>query len=432
MWLAAPYKPISANTILTCCQESISMKISSVLSTQHCLCKWWAALTLLIFFSENVHSKKPTFTVPLCILCVNTLTFFSFSVFISSYYSPSPTCFSCLLSFFHHRSVLFFFHFFLCLLLPPSPWDLVSGWDWSPTSVIYYYIPVFILSTNKTTVASSIWSWCVGCCCLFYYLCISLRLSAQLYSFPHCACVHPLLPSLSLPLFTPLNLSFTLHPPFSLPALFIHTYIRTSIKMHRQTWALYEHTHTHLHSSLYSSWGLSPLHSPSSGLFSLSLNLSASPSNLAWHHTTFWASAPCLIPSWPLCLNLELCSLVSASSSKLFAPQLSLLLPCSLLKIDHMSPTGGEGPIFSWLLLKTLIANGILGSKSGITILVLVMVMAMMAMVRTYPLAAVYHRAQTRALFVLNGLSPFALPLLALKLTLICFWFCSRASSPIM
>lgn len=118
------------------------------------------------------------------------------------------------------------------LRLPLSVADGVRGWDWSPTSVIYYYIPVFLSSTNKTTVASNIWSWCAGYCWLFYYLCISLCLSAQLYSSPHSASVHPLLPSLSLPLFTPLNLSFTLHfsPHFSLPTT--HTCINMHTHLH--------------------------------------------------------------------------------------------------------------------------------------------------------------------------------------------------------
>lgn len=118
------------------------------------------------------------------------------------------------------------------LRLPLSVADVVRGWDWSPTSVIYYYIPVFLSSTNKTTVASNIWSWCVGYCWLFYYLCISLCLSAQLYSSPHSASVHPLLPSLSLPLFTPLKLSFTLHlsPHFSLPTT--HTCINMHTHLH--------------------------------------------------------------------------------------------------------------------------------------------------------------------------------------------------------
>lgn len=281
------------------------------------------------------------------------------------------------------------------LRLPLSVADGVRGWDWSPTSVIYYYIPVFLSSTNKTTVASNIWSWCAGYCWLFYYLCISLCLSAQLYSSPHSASVHPLLPSLSLPLFTPLNLSFTLHisPHFSLPTT------HTCINMH---------THLHLNIQFaiiivfcfffsllilllpqFVFWGRSPSFS----------------SNLPWHHSTFWASKLFLIPLCPLHLHLELHSLVSTSSSELVSPQLCPPFPSALsTKYPCGSRMRWRAHLFQ-LLLKSLIENGILVFSPLSRVTIMVMMVMMVAMVRTYPHTAVNHSPETKALLVLNGQS---------------------------
>lgn len=67
-------------------------------------------------------------------------------------------------------------------------------------------MPVFLhLPIKKNLFGPGVWA--VGC----FTVCISLFLSAQLYSSPHSTALHPLLPFVSLPLDTPLNLSFTLH-----------------------------------------------------------------------------------------------------------------------------------------------------------------------------------------------------------------------------
>lgn len=86
-------------------------------------------------------------------------------------------------------------------------------------------------SSVSVPVASVIWSWSVGCCWLFYCLCMSLCLSAQLYSSPHSAAVRPHLPLLSLSpsVYATESLIYSAHPstPFSPTAPPTHTHAHT-------------------------------------------------------------------------------------------------------------------------------------------------------------------------------------------------------------
>lgn len=288
--------------VATATAKAISLSMQYKIYAGKCHRSWWFSLLKhpkeylplhLTLNNVKICSPNPTVHPVFFFTCLSP-TCFSFLVFLPPPRVTSP----------FHSSL------FSPLFPPPCPClSLVHRVEWvtqvGPLLIFWMYSGVSV------PVASVFWSRSVGCCWLFYCLCMSLCLSAQLYSSPHSAAVHPLLPSLSLPLFTPPILSFTLRtPPHSFSPIPPDTCTYIHIK----------HTYSEA-SSLPVQLFLFSLILFLPHLFFFPASLYHPPS-LPHLPDITPPSRLCLISSRPLPpLNLELCFLVSASLSHHLPPR---------------------------------------------------------------------------------------------------------------